>query len=165
MKYCFVILIFFSVTLDVRAQESSMQVAKALLDAGNYDASLEAFNTIEKENKTNPSFYFFRGTCLSEMGLNERAITDLSVSISLDQSNAECYYQRGFSFFSIGNSENAIQDFDQAIVLDPEYGEAYLNRGTINYQLEKLDSACKDWQASLALGIELAKQLLDQLCK
>lgn len=147
------------------SQKPNIKQAHELLAEGYLEEALDMFNGLEKDNQNNAEFYFLRGTCLSELGENTKAITDFDISISLKSKNADVYYQRGFAHFTIGNSEEALKDFNQAIRLSPDYGEAYLTRGTVQYDLGNSEAACEDWRYALKTGLTLAQALLDQLCK
>lgn len=165
MKSLFSILFVLGVLFQGMSQAPSMDQAHGLLAEGYLEEALDMFNDLEQANSNNPEFFFLRGSCLSELGENKNAITDLNISISLDNQNADAFYQRGFAYFTIGNSPEALKDFDQALVLSPKYGEAYLNRGTVHYDLGNTQAACQDWQNALDVGLSLAQALIDQLCK
>lgn len=158
--------IYFLVLLsDVTvSQHLSIDRAHQLMIDGYLEEALDVFNEIEKDNDKNEEFYFLRGSCLSELGQNDEAIADLSISIELDETNPDAYYQRGFAYFTTGNSAMALLDFDRTIALSPDYGEAYLNRGSVQYDLGNLEEACHNWQKALDTGLTLAQALVDQLC-
>lgn len=165
MKLLLTLSLLLGVHLSGTSQNSSIEQAHGLLAEGYLEEALDMFNDLEASNNNNAEFYFLRGSCLSELGENSLAITDLNISISLDNQNADAYYQRGFAYFTVGNSPDALKDFNQTIVINPKYGEAYLNRGTVQYDLGNPEAACQDWQYALDIGLTLAQALIDQLCK
>lgn len=164
MKLLFTLLFLTSFLTDASSQNPTLDQAHELLADGYLEEALDMFNDLESSNKSNAEFFFLRGSCLSELGENEKAIADLNISISLNNLNADAFYQRGFANFTLGNSPLALEDFNQTITLSPEYGEAYLNRGTVQYDLGNAEAACQDWQYALDVGLTLAQSLLDQLC-
>ncbi|MEO9805072.1 MAG: tetratricopeptide repeat protein [Reichenbachiella sp.] len=165
MKFTLTMLLLVGSHNYVMSQKPNIKQAHELLVEGYLEEALDMFNELEKNNENNAEFYFLRGSCLSELGENDRAITDLNISISLDNKNANAYYQCGFAYFTIGDSPAALENFNQAIQISPDYGEAYLNRGTVQYDLGNTEEACQDWKSALNTGLTLAQALLNQLCK
>ncbi len=156
----------YSSLMEVSAQaDRGFNKAFKAYEDGNYEKALNLFHALEKDHSANPEFFLFRGICFSETGDNVKAIADYNSAIKLNANYAEAYNQRGFSFFSQGNDSLAIADFDRALAINPEMVETYMNRGSARYDAGDLDGACADWKSAKEKGLDLAGQLVDQLCK
>lgn len=84
MKRVLTLLIVICTNWQISAQNASIEEAHGLLSEGYLEEALDMFNDLHADNANNAEFFFLRGSCLSELGENEKAITDFNVSISLE---------------------------------------------------------------------------------
>ncbi len=77
-----------------------------------------------------PSFNM-RGLILIAKNQRDRAISDYSKAVSLDNHYWMAYNNRGIAYASKGAFEMALSDFNRAIQLKEDYAKAYFNRGLV----------------------------------
>ena len=73
--------------------------------------------------------------------------------------------EEGISYFSSGKNALAISDFKSAILINPDNPEVYLNMGTVMFDSGDQDGACKQWKKANELGLEVANQMINEICK
>ena len=80
-----------------------------------------------------------RGVAALDAGDFDRAISEFSTAIRLDQNNSIGYFNRGIAYFNKTDFDRAISDFTQAVRIDPNFADAYYWRGYCH--MYKLDFA------------------------
>jgi serine/threonine protein kinase len=112
------------------------------------DTSTEKFTAVDYNN---------RGVTLSNLGQEERAITDFDQALLLEPYNAQTYSNRGSSYSNLGQEERAITDFDQALLLEPNNALIYYNRGNSYAKLDHHEQAIADYNQSIHLDPTLGE--------
>ena len=84
-----------------------------------------------QEEPTDAAGFVDRGNRYSRNGVYERAISDYTKAIELDQDYPEAYYNRGCSFYEVGRYEESIADLTRAIELDPSADSYYGQRSVV----------------------------------
>ncbi len=107
-------------------------LAQALLDVGEYDASIENYTealNLADDTDDRVEILVARGFAYSEMYENEKALTDLNEAIGLDANEPLAYAYRSYVYGDQEKYEDAIADATKAIELGSDLSDA--RRGTI----------------------------------
>lgn len=117
-----------------------------------YAEAVNAYDDLEAEFGYVNHINIYRSKCLSELGLNEMAIADISRVIEKDPSwLALC--QRGDYYRLSGDLDAAIADFTAAIEEEPSYAYAYYKRGWCYEMKSDRKKALEDYN----FGIEMTE--------
>ena len=101
---------------------------------------------------TNAANYDNSGWSYAQHGQYQKAIIDLTKSISFKSDFDKAYKNRGWSYGQLGQYPKALDDFNKAIAINPKYAKAYYGRGEIFEKLGKADLAEKDKTKAKELG-------------
>ncbi len=153
--------------LILLAGQLSGQTAEHLIDRGyakylteDFAGAIADFDLAIAADPVNDEVHFLKGTCLSIMGENEKAIFELGEAIRLNPQYAEAYNERGVIFLTDQNPQLAIPEFDAAIRCQPDFAQAYVNRGTARCMLEDAAGATLDWSKAKQLGISYTEFMI-----
>lgn len=100
-----------------------------LIQTGNYEGALIAFNDAIKLNDKYAEAFLNRGRTFSLLSNKVQALQDFNKALQLDTANAMAYYARGIYFKELGNADAAIADYTALINLRPNFADAYFSRG------------------------------------
>jgi tetratricopeptide (TPR) repeat protein len=94
--------------------------------------------------------YYNRGVAFSKKSLDEKAISDFSMSLALSPNDAQVLAQRGWSYQRMRQNALAIADYGKVIALDrdgyePYWISAYANRAVLNSDAGRNDQAIADF--------------------
>lgn len=92
-----------------------------------------------------------RGTVLSDAGLLDAAIADLTRAIILDPKMPAAYTDRGNIFANLGKTDLALTDYEQALRADPQFAGALNSRGALYARMGNLDAAFADFNRAVML--------------
>ena len=91
------------------------QYQKALLD---FNKTLQL-----TDEKINPDLLLWRGRCLYELKLYDKAIRDFDRSIQLSGNADYIYFCRAKAHWKLGNFKKACLDYNKAVNGSPEYSK------------------------------------------
>jgi len=113
-----------------------------------YVAAVETYNEMESEFGCDAQINCNRSDCLSELGLNDLAIADIS---KLLEQGPDCFYLclRGDYYRLSGDLDAAIADFTGAIIESPNESYAYYKRGWCFEMQGNLKRALEDYNSGL----------------
>src|SRR5262245_10171978 len=119
----------------------------------NYDLRIRACSDIiGRYGRSAAWAYVNRGNAYSEMGDQDRAITDFTTAIWINPREVEAYNSRGLAHNRKGDCDLAIADFNRAMQISPGNPAHYNNRG-IAYQCKQdYDQAFADYNRALAIN-------------
>ncbi len=143
----------------VQEQESSIDYTSrgmSLLEKGQIDDAISAFNKAIELNPGNSVAYFSRGITYFKQGKNENAISDYNKAIEISPEFVAAYQNRGILYRSIGKYKKAISDYDKAIELNPENAATYNMRGIANYMKGQINIAIADYNKAIRINPEFA---------
>lgn len=149
-------------SLDANRKLVNYNVGAAYFALEKYPEAAKAFTDELKINNQDAFSYIFRAHSYAIMGLNDKAETDIELSLQLTD-HAMSYYVQGLIFLNKGNDEMAVNKFNAAIYKDPadflfyrERGKAYANQG-------KTEKACTDFKQALRINpkLDLSKEMAD----
>lgn len=155
-----------SLRASFRVRQSSGSAAyhrgKMLLEVGDLEAALVAFNeAIEVDPKLWPAIHH-RGRIHAELGDLEKAIEDYSLAISLDSMSSSVYLDRANARYLLGGFRDAIADCDATLSRNHEQLEAYQLRGRCQTWLGEHEQAIQDFTKGLRLDPKSAPLFTDR---
>jgi len=96
--------------------------------------------------------FFNSGNAYLDEGDYDRAITDYTQAIKLNNNFADAYYNRGNAYFYKDDYDRAIADYTQVIRLNPNDADAYDNRGNAYCKKGDYDRAIADCTQAIKLN-------------
>jgi len=156
------------VIFDGSAQQTNAEIydaAYSAYDDSNYEMAIGLLEKLVSSYQDNIEYHLIIGICYSEIGDNALAIASYNRCLNIDTAFDQAYIQRGISYFSSGKNALAISDFKSAILINPDNPEVYLNMGTVMFDSGDQDGACKQWKKANELGLEVANQMINEICK
>lgn len=127
--------------------------AQELLDKGELDKSLAAFNKALKIDKNHPDILSHRGVVYLHLNQKKKCLDDLLLSLELDEVNAYRYASLAYARDYFGDLEGAIKDYQKAVEIDPEDAISHNNLGLL---LEK-----QGYQSKAKKNFEKADRLAE----
>jgi Flp pilus assembly protein TadD, contains TPR repeats len=125
-----------------------LHLATACYQMGDEMQTLDTCTKIIELDDNDGMAYYNRGSIYSNIGLYEKALSDLNKTIELLPNYASAYNNRGLVHEKMEHYNEAINDFTQAIHLE-ESPVAYYNRGNTNYELHKYSDALSDYREAI----------------
>jgi tetratricopeptide (TPR) repeat protein len=95
--------------------------------------------------------YNQRGLAYFDKGEYDKALTDFTRAIGLNQDYADGYYNRGLVYQNKGAYDKAILDYTEAIRINPTYLKAYINRGQVYNLKEEHEKASIDFKSAMEI--------------
>jgi len=105
--------------------------AQELLDQGELDKSLAAFNKALEIDKNHPDILSHRGVVYLHLNQKKKCLDDLLLSLELDEVNAYRYASLAYARDYFGDLEGAIKDYQKAVEIDPEDAISHNNLGLL----------------------------------
>lgn len=172
MNEKFLKIFFCSLSLIVIFESTAQQTSSEIYDAAylayndsNYEKAISLFNSLETSYQDSIEYHLIIGICYSETGDNVLAIESYNRCLEIDAAFDQAYIQRGISYFSSGKNALSISDFKNAILINPDNPEVYLNMGTVMLDSGDQNGACIQWNKAKELGLDVANQMINELCK
>jgi tetratricopeptide (TPR) repeat protein len=136
---------------------------QALLERGEYDAALVAFNKVLAEG-ADAEVHFGRGVALRWLKRWEEAAAAYEEALRLRPDYAAAYFNRAFALEKLGRLEEAVAAYDRALALEPDNAKAHNNRGVALAGLGRLDEALRAYDAAVALDAGEARLYYNRAC-
>jgi len=92
--------------------------------------------------------------------LEEKALSDFRVAISLNTKRAEVYEYMGVIMLTRSDLKNALQLMNISIKIDPGKGRSYFNRAIVHDQMNMKEEAIRDYETALKLDPGMAPDIL-----
>jgi tetratricopeptide (TPR) repeat protein len=171
-----------AIALDPKSAAAYKHLADGYSKLGDYDRAIDNYTeaialeitapdsntgdtgTHGRPTANDPDIYDRRGNAYDQKGDYDRAIADLTKSITLDPTRSEVFVDRGFAYYGKGDNVRAIADYSQAISIDAKNGTAYFSRalaylytGSVSKALADLerDSTLQPQYPYMALWLEI----------
>ena len=109
---------------DSQNPELFNDLGLALHDAGNYTEAYDQFAVASKLDPENSVYWYNRGEAAQMHGDNERAVADLTKTLSLDD-DPDAYAVRGRAYDALGQTRQAVSDYKRAVKLAPDVYHKY----------------------------------------
>lgn len=142
---------------------SLYQKAVEFAEAGNFQNAIENFSECIAIDDKNPMIFILRSTAYCQLKEYSKALLDVHVALSLDQSISSAYSTKAFIEWSMGDFKSALSDYDKAISLGSKYSADFMNRGQVKRDAGDLDGAIEDLQKASELdpSNSTARQIMD----
>jgi len=131
-------------------------LSHALLEKGQFDASISLSQEVLAGNSNNPVAQNNLGFALLEKGRVEESIPHFQRAIKAEPNAPGAYYNLGRAFLKEGRYEDAIPQFQTMIRLQPEFAGAYCNLGYAWLQTGRIPAAISNYETSIALEPDYA---------
>lgn len=130
-----------------------MMLKTTIYELGHdYGAAIAEYNSIEEEFGTAAAIYFYRSDCYNELGYTDKAVSDITKCIELQEGDDYMSYAwRGDFYREGGEYEKAIEDFTKAVSLMPTDAYAYYKRGWCYELMGDDDNAMADYNTGIDL--------------
>ena len=153
-----------NVAVSADAATDAIAKGDSLMEKGDYDAAIAAFNEAIRIDPKNAVAYSDRGRAYDYKGDHDKAVADNTEAIRLDPHLAKAYSRRGYAYEEIGNLDNAIADYTDAIRLDPKCANGYRFRGWVYGLKGEHDKAIADYKEAIRLDPNDAKTYCSRGC-
>jgi tetratricopeptide (TPR) repeat protein len=131
-------------------------LSHALLEKGQYDASIALSQEVLAGNSNNPVAQNNLGFALLEKGRVEEAMPHFQRAIKAEPNAPGAYYNLGRALLKQGRYEEAISPLQTMIRLQPDFAAAYCNLGYALLQTGRIPAAISNYQTSIALEPDYA---------
>ena len=98
--------------------ETLINQATEMAKAGQFQAALDALNSLGADITTSPDAAYVRAVCLRRLGQLEGAIVQLQEIVVQDPSFARAHQEVGHIFKQQGNSKAALEAYERAVSVD-----------------------------------------------
>lgn len=114
----------------VENEQAYRQTGLELIDQGDYEGAVAAFNQALQErvgivSNLEEDINFYKAYAQMEAGKAEDAIATYTAILDYDEKNADAWYLRGCANISAGQAESAAEDFKNAADYNKDNGEMY----------------------------------------
>lgn len=126
----------------------------------NYSEAARAFTDELLINNADPYSYIFRAHSYAIMGLNDKAMADIELSLQITD-HAMSYYVQGLVHLNKNEFQLAVNKFNAAIYKDPSDYLFYRDRGNAYLKLDKIPKACEDFKQAKRINgqLDLSKEM------
>ncbi|MGD9160015.1 MAG: tetratricopeptide repeat protein [Desulfobacteraceae bacterium] len=141
-----------------KVEKNTLDLARQLIDKGEYDAALARLNTVLKEkNNISPELFHFMGVCLWEKEEYEQAIENFNRAVALDKEFSFAYNGLGLSYAMTGQVDRARENFKKAISLNPSRADFYNNAGSLEMEQKQYEEAADLFKKSILIDNKFEK--------
>ena len=118
--------------VDREAQESYRLQGIEELEAGDYEAAVESFQSaldesLGKIGDEEIDICYYKALAQYKSGDADAAVETYTALIEYDEENADAYFLRGSVYLADGQNKNCISDYDEAAALNPADYDLYIN--------------------------------------
>lgn len=115
---------------QVTSEQAYRKQGLELLDQGDYDGAVDAFNNALQQrvgivSNLEEDLNFYKAHAQMEAGKTKEAIATYTAVIEYDEKNADAYYLRGCAYIKTGQAKTAAQDFEKAAENDKKNGQMF----------------------------------------
>ena len=138
---------------DDEEDEAQMHLAAAYeqIDAGAYEAALEALNQAIALSPEEPVYYFERAFVYRLLEDVEAAVADYTRAIELEPEEARFYVERGALYREMGRADAAVADHVRAVELNPEEAAYRLELGVTYREVGDLEASLAAFDAAVEM--------------
>ena len=140
-----------AVALQPERKIAYFNLAKVLLDLGDFAASLVCLETYLGIDEFDPQAHVMHATALAGLRRFKDSHHALDRALALNSRLAEAWYNRGNLFKAEGFFDAAIDAFKRAIEFDPASVESYINCGVALNSIESFSLALEFYSKALSL--------------
>ena len=132
--------------------ESLLRVGRQQVADRAYDAAIETFSAVIRQQPDSALAYYSRGGARYAANRDlEKAISDLTTALRLDPKRHGAYRMRGLVRARRGDWSGLRDDCSLALQLQPQSAELFNLRGTACYRLQDYEAALSNYEKAIAL--------------
>jgi tetratricopeptide (TPR) repeat protein len=139
-------------------------LATAEISLENYKGAIASETRAIQLDSMQSIFLQNRGFAELKLGYFEKAVRDLSRSLSLDKSY-KGYFDRALAYSQMKMYTVAMEDFNASLSIKPDNAEVLYYRGLVLEYMGKTREGCQDFNRSLELGFTDAATSIKVYCK
>jgi len=143
---------------DIKRSDELTLEGSGFWNENKFDKAILILNKSISLNPENADAFYWRGLTYFSIEEYDRAISDYSEAIRLDQSQEvfydarrDAYLARGEVYFAKEEYEKAISDLNEFIAGDNTDADVYNNRGNAYFNLSDYSSAIEDYKKAIKL--------------
>ncbi|MBL8153550.1 MAG: tetratricopeptide repeat protein [Anaerolineae bacterium] len=118
-------------------------------DAGNFEQAITDYSLFILLNPTFSQAYFQRGVSYTQLNDYDKALADLTSSLTLPQPSPDftvrAYSVRAFIYQELADLDAALKDLNAAVAASPEQADGYYWRGQFYLEQNQIDEALADF--------------------
>jgi predicted O-linked N-acetylglucosamine transferase (SPINDLY family) len=131
----------------------------ALIELGNWEESLRAFDMLLSIAPDSVDALNNRGFVLNALARREEAIASYERALAIDPEHAEALVNRGAALADLGRNEAAIGSYDRALTVAPHHVGALCNRAKALNALCRYEEALSSLERALAVRPDHAEAI------
>jgi tetratricopeptide (TPR) repeat protein len=140
-------------SLRTSPQDALVQVARAqaLMQVGNSEEALKAYNTALELDPHNAQAFYLRGLLYQTEKQYEFAIADFTSANGLTPQQADPLLGRAQCYLALGKSQEAAADLDEASQVAPGNAQVWITRGATYEKLGDKSKAADSFSRAVLL--------------
>jgi protein O-GlcNAc transferase len=131
---------------------NTLHRAQNLHAKGQLKSAINLYSKIILKDNTNSNVFYLLGTAYIQLGLFEKALSNLEKSINLNPNNSHSYNVKGIALNALKKFEEAIVSYKHAIKLRPDNFQAFNNMGISFKALQKFKEALLNYKEAIKLN-------------
>lgn len=147
-------------TIHPNATEARLNLAQALLQAGQWEAAAAECNGVIGENAGTAAAWTMLGRSQAERGLHDAAVDSFRKALALQPDLPQALMGLGFALHQLGHWEEASGYFRSALRCDPQLMPGHFGLGSSLLKLGNLQEALLHLQEAVNLKPEHAEAQL-----
>ncbi len=157
----------FATPLPADAAKYVMRHGQLKAKAGRYREAVQDYNQYSYllNHKVNDFFYYERAVVEEEGRMFQQALDDINKAISMAPRVADYYLEKAIILVSVNMADECIEACNKVIELNPDVAEAYRILGYSQFKKGDKEAGKANLQKAIDMKDEVAKTILDTLCK
>ena len=116
-------------------------LGEVLVELGEWDEAINAFNTVLKTDSKDGNCYFNLGICYYKKEETNKAMDNFQKAVELNPRDIYAYFYLGNIYQNSGLTNFAEENYKKVLAVSPDYSWAYFNLASIAYSNENLEEA------------------------
>jgi Flp pilus assembly protein TadD len=145
-------------SLKDKIEEEKVQ-ALSLFEEGEYDKSLDKWNSLIEISPQDAQIYNNLGVVFKKMGKSKEASENYKKALELNSDYPEALNNMGILMIESYDFDAAHSHFDRAIELNSQYAEPHFHLGALNEKEGDFALAVKHYESFLDLSQDLPAEL------
>jgi tetratricopeptide (TPR) repeat protein len=139
---------------SLRAQQTPLEKAEALLSKGATEEAVAVLRQIVADDPSNVSAHSLLGTALALVGERGESINEMAAAVQMRPASATVHNQYGMVLSRFLETKAARQEFEKALELDPALAGAHINLSLILAQAGELSAAGDHLDSAIKLQVD-----------
>lgn len=127
-----------STELDTANGDAHFLLALAAFQLRRYDVAIDGNSAaIQLKSSFGSQSYLNRAQCLIRLGMNKKALADLTEAIKMKDSNLkQAHFDRGQVYMRLNEKKLAVDDYKEVVKLNPNNLQLTWDIGRVSYEIE-----------------------------